>query len=206
MKTRDRILETALRLFNEDGAAKVPINRIATELEMSPGNLHYHFPQKGQLVDRLLRRLEDEAEPLLAGPSGTFVAVDDFWLFLHLVFEKMFMYRFLYRDVDYVMTDFPALAPRLRRLASRGIETVERLCHQLAAGGTLRADDGDIRVLALQMIMVATCWFTFARMLPEAQDTGPGRAAYQVLSLLSPYLTDDARKYMDYLRGKYVAT
>ena len=191
MKTRDRILETALRLFNEDGAAKVPINRIATELEMSPGNLHYHFPQKGQLVDRLLRR-------------AALIAVDDFWLFLHLVFEKMFMYRFLYRDVDYVMTEYPALAPRLRLLTSRGITTVDRLCHQLAAGGALRASDADISVLALQMMMVATCWFTFARMLPETQDTGPGRAAYQVLSLLSPFLADDARQYMDYLRRKYV--
>src|SRR6266536_2569583 len=108
MKTRDRILETALRLFNEEGAAKVPTNRIATELEMSPGNLYYHFRQKEQLVDRLLRRL-----------------------------------------------------------TNRGIETVERLCHQLAAAGALRANDGDIRVLALQMMMAATCWFTFARMLPE---------------------------------------
>ena len=206
MKTRDRILETALRLFNEDGAAKVPINRIATELEMSPGNLHYHFPQKGQLVDRLLRRLEDEAEPVLAGPGAALIAVDDFWLFLHLVFEKMFMYRFLYRDVDYVMTEYPALAPRLRLLTSRGITTVDRLCHQLAAGGALRASDADISVLALQMMMVATCWFTFVRMLPETQDTGPGRAAYQVLSLLSPYLADDARQYMDYLRRKYVSS
>src|SRR3982751_52008 len=143
MKTRDRILETALRLFNEEGTAKVPTNRIAIELEMSPGNLYYHFRQKEQLVDRLLRRLEDEAEPMLKGPSAALVAVDDFWLFLHLVFEKMFMYRFLYRDVDYVMTEFPALAHRLRRLTSRGIETVDRLCHQLAAAGTLRADAGD---------------------------------------------------------------
>ena len=55
------------------------------------------------------------------------------------------------------------------------------------------------------MIMTAICWFTFARMLPETEAVGPGRAAYQVLSLLSPFLADNERAYVDYLRRKYRA-
>jgi AcrR family transcriptional regulator len=205
VKTRDRILETTLRLFNEEGTAKVPTNRIAVELEMSPGNLYYHFRKKEQLVERLLRRLEDQAEPLLAASNTQLVAVDDLWLFLHLAFEKMFEYRFLYRDVDYVMSEYPRLTLRLRQLTKRGIETIERLCGQMATAGTLRANGSEVEVLALQMMLAATCWFTFARMLPENVDTGPGRAAYQVLSLLAPFLADDGRQYVDYLRRKYIA-
>ncbi len=205
MKTRDRILETSLRLFNQEGMAKVPTNRIAVELEMSPGNLYYHFRQKELIVERLLRRLEGEIEPLLGGPGADLVAIDDFWLFLHLAFEKMFEYRCSYRDADYVASEYPRLAPRLPRLNARGLEVIERLCRQLAAAGVLRAVDDDIKVLSLQMMLVATCWFTFARMLPPSADTGPGRAAYQVLSLLAPYLSEDGRQYMDYLRRKYIA-
>jgi len=205
VKTRDRILQTSLRLFNEEGTPNVPTNRIAVDLDISPGNLYYHFRHKEHIVERLLGRLEEQAEPLLAGPNAPLAAVDDLWLFLHLAFEKMFEYRFFYRDVDYVMTEFPRLAPRLRRLTSRGIETVERLCEQLTAAGTMRAGPEDIAVLAVQMMLVATCWFTFARMLPDGEDIGPGRAVYQVLSLLAPFLNDDARQYVDYLRRKYVA-
>jgi AcrR family transcriptional regulator len=203
--TRDRILETSLRLFNQHGMAKVPTNQIAVELDMSPGNLYYHFRQKEVIVERLMRRLEEQIEPLLSGPRAELIAIDDLWLFVHLVFEKVFEYRCFYRDVDYVASEYPQLASRLPALNVRGLKVLERLCRQLAAAGALRARDDDIPVLALQMMLVGTCWFTFARMLPPTADTSPGRAAYQVLSLLVPFLTEDGRQYVDYLRKKYIA-
>jgi AcrR family transcriptional regulator len=205
LRTRDRILATSLALFNVDGIAKVSPSRIAAELGISHGNLHYHFRRKEEIVDRLVRRYEQEAEPVLAGPTSELASVDDLWLFLHLGFEKIFEYRFVYRDIDYLATEFPSLGVRMRELTAQGIETLKRLCTQLAGAGCLRASEEEIAVLALQMIMTATCWFTFARLLPETEDVGPGRAAYQVLSLLSPFLADNERTYVEYLRRKYRA-
>jgi AcrR family transcriptional regulator len=205
MTTRDRILKASLTLFNVEGAAVVTASRIAAELGMSQGNLHYHFRRKQEIADRLVRRFEQEAEPLLAGPSSDLASLDDLWLFLHLTFEKLFEYRFIYREVDYLLTEFPPLGPRLRDLTVRGIDSVTRICAQLAAVDCLRANQDEIEVLAVQMMMTATCWFTFARILPETEDVGPGRAAYQVLSLLSPFVADTERSYIDYLRQKYRA-
>jgi AcrR family transcriptional regulator len=205
MKPRDRILATSLALFNEEGVAQVAGTRIAAELGMSQGNLHYHFRRKHEIVDRLVRRWERDSEPVLAGPGAGLASIDDLWLFLHLAFEKILEYRFIYRDIDYLLGEFPDLAPRLRRLTARGIETTTRLCTELAASGSLRAGREEIEVLALQMILTATCWYTFAKLMPDGDDVGPGRAAYQVLSLLTPYLADDERLYVEYLRRKYRA-
>lgn len=58
MMTRDRILETALDLFNQEGLARISTNRIAFEIGISPGNLYYHFKSKTLLVEALFRRLE----------------------------------------------------------------------------------------------------------------------------------------------------
>jgi len=204
MKTRDRILQAALRLFNEEGVAEVSTNRIAAELGISPGNLYYHFKTKREIVERLFRRLENEAGPILMGPSAARPAVDDLWLFLHLVFEKMLEYRFVYRDTAHLATAFPALGARMRGLTARGIETAERLCGGLVATGTMRASRDEVAALAFQMVLTVSCWMGFARMLPPGTDTGPGRAAYQVLTLVAPFLTGEARHYLDYLRYKYV--
>jgi AcrR family transcriptional regulator len=205
MKPRDRILATSLALFNEEGVGKVSGTRIAAELGMSQGNLHYHFRRKNDIVDRLVRRWEQDSEPVLAGPSAGLQSIDDLWLFMHLAFEKIFEYRFIYRDIDLLLSEFPDLGPRLRRLTARGVETTTRMCNQLAAAGCLRARTEDIDVLALQMILTATCWYTFAKLMPDGDDVGPGRAAYQVLSLLAPFLADDERLYVEYLRRKYRA-
>src|SRR5439155_22188726 len=159
----------------------------------------------GEVLGRRVRRCEQEAGPVRAGHTAEPASVDDLWLFLHLGFEKIFEYRFIYREVDYVTAEFPSLGARMRELTAQGIGTLKRLCTQLAAAGCLRASEEEIAVLALQMILTATCWFTFARLLPETEDTGPGRAAYQVLSLLVPFLADNERTYVEYLRRKYRA-
>src|SRR6185295_7832493 len=99
--TRDRILNTSLRLFNEEGVAAVSTHRIAAELGMSPGNLHYHFKTKQLVVTWLFRRFEERFAPCIDA-AATVTALDDLWLSLHLTFEAVSEYRFVYRDIGYL--------------------------------------------------------------------------------------------------------
>ena len=46
IKTSQRIVETSLDLFNQLGERSVSTNHIAAHMEISPGNLYYHFPNK----------------------------------------------------------------------------------------------------------------------------------------------------------------
>ncbi|MEK1942788.1 MAG: TetR/AcrR family transcriptional regulator, partial [Pseudomonas sp.] len=85
MKTRDRILECALQLFNQQGEPNVSTLEIANELEISPGNLYYHFHGKEPLVMELFERFENEMAPLLDPPADARLNVEDYWLFLHLI-------------------------------------------------------------------------------------------------------------------------
>ena len=54
MKTRDRILQKSLQLFNEQGERSISTNHIAAALEISPGNLYYHFRNKESIIAELL--------------------------------------------------------------------------------------------------------------------------------------------------------
>jgi AcrR family transcriptional regulator len=207
-RTRERILETSLALFNRRGAPHVTTADIAGEMNISPGNLYYHFRNRDEIVRELYAAFEARLKPLLADPRGRQIGVEDFWLWLHLLFERMAEYRFLYRDLDELAARDPTFAMRFGRLLRQGIATVVLLCRAMVDTGSMNASEREIAALAGNTMLVATYWQSFARIgrtSPEnAGETDAGRAAYQVLALIAPYLVGDARVHIDRLGRDYL--
>ena len=110
MKTRDRILECALQLFNHKGEPNVSTMEVANEMGISPGNLYYHFHGKEPLVLGLFERFQNELAPLLDPPADAQLKPEDYWLFLHLIIERMAHYRFLFQDLSNLAGRLPKLA------------------------------------------------------------------------------------------------
>ena len=50
MKTKDKIIATAIDLFNIHGTKAISTNHIAKEMGISPGNLYYHFRSKNDII------------------------------------------------------------------------------------------------------------------------------------------------------------
>lgn len=210
MKTRDRILAQSLELFNAEGAPAVTTNAIAAELGMSPGNLYYHFKNKQQIIEQLLRRFDDVLASFATAPESVH-ELDDLWLALHLLFEKIHAYRFVYRDSDYLMREFPPLAQRLHRMTLAQLATLRLVYLGLAQRGVMRATEQEVELLALHTVLVITCWQSFTRLITDpgreagaGHQNDAGRAAYHVLTLLGPYLEPEARPYLVYLTHKYL--
>jgi AcrR family transcriptional regulator len=206
LNTAERILHASQLLFNDAGPATVSTNRIASELDISAGNLYYHFKTKEQIVEVLVRRFEARLKPVQSGLRSV-TAVDDLWLALHLIFEAIHEYRFIFRDADYLMKTFPAARKRLQRITAYSLATTQALCRSLSDAGILEANADEQRTVAFHIVFTATCWFMFAKLAPDevSDPADTRRAAYHVLTLMLPYLTADSRHYLLYLRSKYGA-
>ncbi len=98
-RTAERILEVTLDLFNRFGEPNVSTTLISSELNISPGNLYYHYPAKEELVTALFNRYEAALDELLDAAPGVH-DVEDAWFFMHTLFELVWQYRFLYRDLN----------------------------------------------------------------------------------------------------------
>ena len=116
MKTRDRILECALTLFNQQGEPNVSTLEIANEMGISPGNLYYHFHGKEPLILGLFERFQAELAPLLDPPADARLSAEDYWMFLHLIVERLSHYRFLFQDLSNLAGRLPKLARGIRNL------------------------------------------------------------------------------------------
>jgi AcrR family transcriptional regulator len=207
-RTRERILETSLALFNRAGAPNVTTADIADEMNISPGNLYYHFGNKEEIVGELYAAHEARVLPLFADPRGRTIDIEDVWLWLHVLFEEIARHRFLYRDLDLLAARDPKLGARFGRLVRQGSATVIELCRAMVAAGTMRASEREIAALAQNILLVATYWHSFERVRRAARDEAlepdTGRAAYQVLTLLAPYLVGDARTLIERLGQDYL--
>ena len=206
-RTRERIVETALALFNRLGEPHVTTADIADEMEISPGNLYYHFRNKDEIIAELFAAFERRLDGVLALPAGRSASIEDLWLLLHLLFEAMWDHRFLFRDLDEILSRNRRLASRFASILRRGAGTVTQLCRSLVAAATMRASEREIAALADNVVLVATYWISYRRLTagdrpPEAIDFG--RAAYQVLSLVAPFLRGDDRALIDRLSAEYL--
>ncbi len=205
-KTRDRILETSLALFNAHGLPSVSTHRIAAELGISPGNLHYHFKAKRLIVEWLVRRFTQRLT-VLGQAAEAVRAVDDLWVSLHLTFEAVNEYRFVFRDMAYIEGEYPETAARLRALVGQSLLGMRALCDSLVEAGVLNATAEQAEMLALQIVFTTTSWLSFERLVSTRTMSDPSdtaQAAYYTLTLLSPYIDSHSRAYMDYLRSKYI--
>ncbi len=210
-RTRERILELSLRLFNEQGEPQVTTSAIADEMNISPGNLYYHFRNKDDIVNALFEQYEREMEGLLRLPGELPADVEDAWLFLHLLFETIWRHRFVYRDLSDLLTRNRRVEMRFRAILEGKTRAARRLCDGLAAAGQLSATDFETDALATNMVVVATWWLQYeyvrdARRFgePDHQAAALARGAFQVLALTGAYLTGDARALFERLAREYL--
>jgi AcrR family transcriptional regulator len=212
-RTRERILETSLALFNRFGEPHITTADIADEMNISPGNLYYHFRNKDEIIGELYDALEARLSPLLAWPEGREPDVEDLWFMLHVLFEGMWAYRFFYRDLIELTSRNRKVALRFAELTRRGEATVVAICRGMVEAGTLRASEREAAALAQNVAIVATYWMSFQRtahppLVSRAGQDEPNlsldRAAYQVLALIAPFALGEARERIERLGERYL--
>jgi AcrR family transcriptional regulator len=207
-RTRERILETSLRLFNDFGEPNIATTVIADEMNISPGNLYYHFRSKDEIVNTLFGEFEREIEGVLAAPSARAAGVEDVWLFLHVLFEAIWRYRFLYRDLNDLLSRNRLLEVHFKRLLERKVRTAAALCESLVAGGDMRAEQAELPALATNMVVIATYWLSFEYVRDPRHPREAAilaRGAYQVMALVAPFLVGKSKALFERLAAAYVA-
>ena len=60
MKTKDKIIEAAVRLYNTKGLSSVTSRHIAADIKISHGNLEYHFPNKEAILFAVYKQMSEE--------------------------------------------------------------------------------------------------------------------------------------------------
>jgi AcrR family transcriptional regulator len=206
-RTRERILELSLKLFNDFGEPNVTTTVIADEMNISPGNLYYHFDNKDEIVNSIFADFEKEMDVLLGAPMKRLsVNVEDVWLYLHLVFELIWKYRFIYRDLTDLLSRNRIIETHFKRILGDSAKVALALAGGMRNAGELDASDMEIKSLATNMVLIATYWLNFEYVQEPRKpvdSAAMGRGVYQMMSMVAPYLKGDARLLFEKLATQY---
>ena len=208
-RTAERILEVTLELFNRFGEPNVSTTLISAEMGISPGNLYYHYPAKDELINSLFDRYERSLNELLNASDGV-RDVEDAWFFMHTLFELIWQYRFLYRDLNDLLSKNRRLETHVQAVLKNKTRAVMALLDGMSLAGALKIDAREVEATATSMVVVLTYWLSFEyvrdprkALEPENAQMALMRGAQHVLNLLVPYLEQSQRSHLLKLVGAY---
>jgi AcrR family transcriptional regulator len=204
-QTRQRILDASLAMFNTQGEPNVTTNHIADELEISPGNLYYHFRNKDDIIEQLFARYEERMDNALSAPSGRLPELEDIWLQLHLVFECIWDYRFLYRDLVEILSRNRRLRLRFARILKRADDRAHGVMRGLSQAGIMRASADELDAAATNVLVLSTFWLNYSAARGDRDEQLAIRQGIvQVMMLLAPFLRDAERVHLNTLIRAYL--
>ncbi|MFC4951776.1 TetR/AcrR family transcriptional regulator [Acinetobacter puyangensis] len=198
-KTKERILQASLTLFNEKGERVVTTNHIAAELGISPGNLYYHFRNKQEIIKELFEQYQTETINLLNVPEGRPLNSNDKIHYFQILSKQLWSYRFLHRDVHHLMDSNPEFKQLYPQLAGRVMQQGQKIYQGFVDAGLMRMTASEIEALIINVWIVLTNWANFLYMSghlngDQKSEHWVWQALRQMVFLEGPYLIGESRE------------
>ncbi len=192
-KTAQRILLVSLELFNTHGEANITSVDIANELDMSPGNLYYHFKGKEEITAALFAMYHDRMKKILFAPGDNGLVIKDFFYFLYVTFETSHIFRFLYRNPSDLVTKYPYIERGFKQLIKAKEKGFNQILSDFARQGTLAVQSEQIVHLIELISMVLTQGLNYYVMKGDDIDDEDiiYRGLAAIFFAISPYLSID---------------
>lgn len=205
MKTRDKILLSSLLLFNEEGEPNVTTVDIANEMDISPGNLYYHFKGKGAIIRALYDTFEHELIEILKAPIHKPLNIEDSWFYLYVVFEEIYNFRFFYQNLATILQHDPSLARRFKTLLKHKQHTSDTVLKTLVDSQVIVIDELQGIEISQNINLILTYWLNYASLQnwPDKHETIIHQGVFQIMSLIGPHFTNDYQHVYQELRVLY---
>ncbi len=130
-RTKGKILETSIKLFNEKKASNVSTVQISAAMEISPGNLYYYYANKEEVIrciwqEKMVGEIDDLMEQYEKIENS-----EQLLDFFKEVIEHCIRYRFFYTEMPTLFTNDSKLMGVYAETSQRAKESAVEMFRKL---------------------------------------------------------------------------
>ncbi|WP_122033313.1 TetR/AcrR family transcriptional regulator [Aliivibrio sp. EL58] len=210
MKTKDRIIHGALTLFNQNGERNITTNHIAAHLEISPGNLYYHFGNKEEIIngifDNYAQELKIRFKPMAEEDQSNMPSVQIMLSYLDSIFELMWNYRFFYANLPDILSRDAKLKLKYTNAQQSLNDNLMSIMKGFRNSGVIALEDDELQALTKTLHLVASCWINYQTALlsdNEITENVIYQGMLQMLNVVRPMATAQGRVQILELEAHY---
>jgi AcrR family transcriptional regulator len=196
METKERILKTAMDLYNDQGVHAITSRHIAAEMGISGGNLHYHFKHTDEIIKTLYDRLSVDFDAIvLAIASLPGIDLNTVMSFVDRSFELVYKYRFIFLHFVEISMRIPAIKKDYYQLTQRREKEFLAIFEKFKADGVFRKDIPAevMQALITQIFIVGDFWLSNNELTLKLRGKKAiAHYSHIFSSMFYPYLTASA--------------
>ncbi len=138
--TREKIVDTALDLFNNKGLSQITLRTIAKEMGISQGNLNYHYKKRDDIIEALYYRLVADMDESVAKIEQAEIGVQLVYDISAAIMENSYKYRFFLLDFAQIMRNNKKINAHYKKLSKMREEQLLGLMNMMIQAGLIRPE------------------------------------------------------------------
>ena len=197
MRTKDKILNTALQLLNEHGVKSVTIRDVAAEMGISHGNVGYHYANMEFIIYALYEKLVKEMDAVISSMQFSGIHLQMVYDSNKIMFTKFYEYRFLFIDFVAIGRSIPRLRKHYLALQKKRAGEFFMLLMLLKSNNILSSKFSDEQYgqLIQSLTIFGDFWISSSELVYNGKKDK--RVDYYLdlfFALIQPYLTKEGQK------------
>ena len=202
LSLEEKIVQAALKMFNEAGIEYVGMRELATALDIRIGNLTYYFPTKDDLVNRLAIDLAEENNRTIVPIEN--MTMESFFGVLEQVFRNHVKFRCLMLSFVHVMQRNPLIAKRYAKIQPKRNEAWAKNVEALRTGKYIKATATEIDFLVSTIALIARFWISEAAIAFRnvSEEDQIHHYMKMVARIFLPYATAKGKNELDVILEK----
>ena len=196
-KTKDRILETALQLFNTDGLSQVTLRTIANEMGISQGNLNYHFRKREDIIEALYHQLVANINESMNKVENAKNPIELMYDISATTMKNFYDYRFFLLDFVQIMRENETIRQHYAELTKLREQQFSEIFQLLITHGLIREEQlpNEYYHLYKRLQIIGDFWISSASIESLSLNQETIEKYTKIMNeAIYPYLTDAGKK------------